>query len=387
MISNSPWGRERLLLSVLLCFGYMATGLQSMRCSPKNSVYSYINRRGQRDIATGSNSTDCSWRSSALAGALSCSIAHSLLTPLDIVKTKLQTNFLVQRDLSIIRQLISIIRHDGISALFTGVSATASGYFLQGAFNFGLYDYFKTKLITSGHDLDVPILMLCSGAAEAIASVSLCPLEVLKIYMMMHPEVASKGMVVALRSIVRRDGGVLSLFRGLPLVVLRQVPYTCVKLVGYDIFSGYFRRRAAVNRLDSDGFDDSALDEGETIVDSNPRQKLTTTSMASSTVSVPLISGVVAGLCAAVISQPADVLLSKVCGYSAGSPDVCLTIVNPADLWKALRDLGLEGCFCGLRERSLMVASMTAVQFTLYESIKSGLFEFSSRTGELSYVQ
>ena len=173
-----------------------------------------------------------------------------------------------------------------------------------GACKFGFYEYFKHTLANkleelgcTSESLKLPIWMVASGAAEVVASIALCPMEVTKIHMMMNADEASKGMLYCITNILRTDG-ITGLYTGLPLIMLRQVPYTCVKLSGYEVFSRVIKR--AFSQMECtfpDNFKD--ISDGT----------LTTIRQ--------LLGGVLAGVSAAVISQPADVLLSKLCGSAS----------------------------------------------------------------------
>jgi solute carrier family 25 phosphate transporter 3 len=91
---------------------------------------------------------------------------------------------------------------------------------------------------------------------------------------------------------------------------------------------------------------------------------------------VQLFSGVLAGLLAATLSHPADVMLSRVCGGSSVLTS-CVIVQSPSDVVMLMRELGWSGCLKGLRTRALMTALITAVQFTLYESAKQVIIDLS----------
>lgn len=80
---------------------------------------------------------------------------------------------------------------------------------------------------------------------------------------------------------------------------------------------------------------------------------------------VNLGSGVIAGTCAAIISQPADTLLSKINKQKgAEGQSVTSRLVTMAG------QLGVKGLFTGLGPRIVMVATLTAGQFAIYGDIK-----------------
>jgi hypothetical protein len=97
--------------------------------------------------------------------SVSCSLTHSAVCPLDVVKTKLQTDpNLYQKSIKEAIQII--VKSDGIRVLFSGLAATFSGYFLQGFCKFGFYDLIKTKFYKVVKNEDncarfrLPILLL-----------------------------------------------------------------------------------------------------------------------------------------------------------------------------------------------------------------------------------
>lgn len=83
---------------------------------------------------------------------------------------------------------------------------------------------------------------------------------------------------------------------------------------------------------------------------------------------VNLGAGLVAGLAAAVVSQPADTMLSKI-NKTKGLPGQGIM----SRLVKIGGELGLRGSFAGLPTRLFMVGTLTAGQFAIYGDIKKAL--------------
>jgi hypothetical protein len=74
----------------------------------------------------------------SLAGAISCSVTHTLVVPLDVIKTKLQMNPQLAGPRQAIRTVIAGADPPFRARAFLhGSRATAAGYFLQGTFKFG----------------------------------------------------------------------------------------------------------------------------------------------------------------------------------------------------------------------------------------------------------
>ncbi len=80
---------------------------------------------------------------------------------------------------------------------------------------------------------------------------------------------------------------------------------------------------------------------------------------------VNLGSGLMAGFAAAIVSQPADTMLSKI-NKTKGLPGESTT----SRLIKIGRELGLRGSFAGIGARLFMVGGLTAGQFAIYGDIK-----------------
>jgi solute carrier family 25 phosphate transporter 3 len=83
---------------------------------------------------------------------------------------------------------------------------------------------------------------------------------------------------------------------------------------------------------------------------------------------VNLGSGLIAGFAAAIISQPADTMLSKI-NKTKGLPGEGTT----SRLIKIAKDLGFKGSFTGIGARLVMVGTLTAGQFAIY----GGIFPYS----------
>jgi solute carrier family 25 phosphate transporter 3 len=80
---------------------------------------------------------------------------------------------------------------------------------------------------------------------------------------------------------------------------------------------------------------------------------------------VNMASGLVAGMAAAIISQPADTMLSQINKIPARPGEgICRRLYNIA------RNLGIRGSYSGIQARLIMVSGMTAGQFAIYSDIK-----------------
>jgi solute carrier family 25 (mitochondrial phosphate transporter), member 3 len=67
----------------------------------------------------------------ALAGGICTSITHGALTPVDVVKTRIQLYPEIYNK-GMVDGFKKVIANEGAGALLTGFGATAVGYFVQG---------------------------------------------------------------------------------------------------------------------------------------------------------------------------------------------------------------------------------------------------------------
>eukprot|EP01119_Soliformovum_irregulare_P024793 TRINITY_DN8982_c2_g1_i1.p1 TRINITY_DN8982_c2_g1~~TRINITY_DN8982_c2_g1_i1.p1 ORF type:complete len:311 (-),score=110.11 TRINITY_DN8982_c2_g1_i1:60-992(-) len=277
----------------------------------------------------------------ALAGALGCSITHGALTPVDVVKTRIQLEPTIYNR-GMIGGFKQVIQNEGAGALLTGFGPTAAGYFLQGALKFGGYEFWKkffidTLGVEKATQNKTAVYLASSAIAEFFADVALCPLEATRIRLVSQPSFAP-GLVSGFTRLLREEGVLKGFYSGFGPILFKQIPYTMAKFVVYEL--------AAENIYGMIG---------------KPRDQLSN----STVVAVNLGSGIIAGTAAAIVSQPADTLLSKINKQKGAAGESVM-----GRLFKLAGELGPRGLFLGLGPRIVMVATLTAGQFAIYGDIK-----------------
>ncbi|KAK0125654.1 mitochondrial phosphate carrier protein [Cadophora gregata] len=277
----------------------------------------------------------------ALAGAVCCSVTHGGLTPVDVVKTRIQLDPATYNK-GLIGGFRQVIAKEGAGALLTGFGPTAAGYFLQGAFKFGGYELFKQQSINllgyeTASNNRTAVYLASAGLAEFFADIALCPLEATRIRLVSEPTYAN-GLIGGFSKMLKNEG-IGAFYAGFGPILLKQVPYTMTKFVVYEKVAeaiyGYVDKSKA-----SDGMQTT----------------------------INLGSGLVAGMAAAVVSQPADTMLSKI-NKTKGLPGQGIT----SRLITIAKELGLKGSFTGLPARLFMVGTLTAGQFAIYGDVKKAL--------------
>jgi len=232
-----------------------------------------------------------------------------------------------------------VIASEGAGALLTGAGPTFAGYFLQGAFKFGGYEFFKQQSINylgyeTASNNRTAVYLVSSAFAEFFADIALCPLEATRIRLVSEPTFAN-GLVSGFSKILSTEG-VGAFYSGFGPILFKQVPYTMAKFVVYEKVA-----EAVYGRVDKN----TASDGTKTVIN--------------------LGSGLIAGFAAALVSQPADTMLSKI-NKTKGLPGEGTT----SRLIKIAKELGFRGSYAGVGARLFMVGTLTAGQFAIYGDIK-----------------
>jgi solute carrier family 25 phosphate transporter 3 len=277
----------------------------------------------------------------AFAGAVCCSVTHGALTPVDVVKTRIQLDPATYNR-GMIGGFRQVIQNEGAGALLTGFGPTAAGYFLQGAFKFGGYEFFKQQSINvlgyeTASNNRTAVYLASSAAGEFFADIALCPLEATRIRLVSEPTYAN-GLIGGFTKMLKNEG-IGAFYAGFGPILFKQIPYTMTKFVVFEKVS-----EAVFNQ-----FPKETLSDGQQTL-------------------ANLGSGLMAGFAAAIVSQPADTMLSKI-NKTKGLPGEGTT----SRLIKIAQELGIRGSYSGIGARLFMVGTLTAGQFAIYGDLKKAL--------------
>lgn len=274
------------------------------------------------------------YQACAVGGALACGVTHMAVTPLDVVKCNMQVD---PKKYGGIRQGFRIVAAEqGVSGIVRGWFPTLLGYGAQGAFKFGLYEYFKkTYSDAAGEEAAKKyqnlIYLAGSASAEFFADIALCPMEAVKVKVQTVPGFA-KGLSDGLPKLVQQEG-VGGLFKGLKPLWGRQIPYTMMKFGAFENTVQALYKYVVPKPKDQC---------------SKPEQ-----------LGVSFLAGYIAGVFCAVVSHPADNLVSKM-NSQKGVP--ASAIINEMG-WYALFTRGLP-------LRIIMVGTLTGLQWGIYDAYK-----------------
>eukprot|EP00980_Cylindrotheca_fusiformis_P019067 scaffold6433_cov125-Cylindrotheca_fusiformis.AAC.9 len=279
-----------------------------------------------------------------ISGAAGCALTHSVVIPLDVIKTKAQTS---PEDYSnVLAGASRILEEEGYQGLLTGAQATLAGYFWYGLSVYPSYTFFKRTigqtLPSEFSILHTNGVALVAGAlAAVVASVGLTPLEAARIRVVADPEEYKPlGLWGTLSSIAKENGalGWKALYSGLPSLMTRQVIFGSIKFLAFE----------------------QACD---VIYVSWPFLKDETwTALA-----VSLVAGGFSGALSSIVSQPADAVLTYVAQRNNGKGS--LGVIEGCQLM--VEESGIGSLFRGLGSRSLWAASIIAGQFLLYDVFRT----------------
>jgi len=268
----------------------------------------------------------------AFGGLLSCGLTHTAVVPLDLVKCRMQVD--KAKYPSIGKGFKITLAEDGVRGLGKGWAPTLIGYSFQGIGKFGFYEVFK---ILYGNLMGeencflyrTSLYLMASASAEFFADMLLAPFEAMKVRIQTMPGYAA-NMREAFGKMKVETGH--PFYKGLKPLWLRQIPYTMMKFAAFErVLEALYKYVVPKPRAD--------CTKGEQLV-------------------VTFASGYIAGVFCAIVSHPADCVVSvlnKTPGASAG---------------QVLKDLGWKGCWQGLGARIIMIGTLTGLQWFIYDTVK-----------------
>jgi len=212
---------------------------------------------------------------------------------------------------------------------------------VQGAGKYGFYEFFKKFYADlAGEERaaknKTALYLSASASAEFIADIGLCPFEAVKVRMQTTIPPFATGTINGLKTITAKEG-TAGLFKGLYPLWGRQIPYTMMKFASFETIV-----EAMYNYL--------------------PGQKSDYGKAAQTGVS--FAGGYLAGILCAIVSHPADVMVSKL--NAVRQPGEAFGAV----MGRIYSEIGFIGLWNGLPVRIVMIGTLTGLQWMIYDSFK-----------------
>lgn len=270
-----------------------------------------------------------------LGGIIACGPTHSSITPLDLVKCRLQVNPKLYT--SNLQGFRTIIANEGWKKVYTGFGATFVGYSLQGAGKYGGYEYFK-HLYSSWLSPGVTVYLMASATAEFLADIMLCPFEAIKVKQQTTMPPFCNNVVDGWKKMYAESGGMKAFYKGIVPLWCRQIPYTMCKFTSFEkivqkIYSVLPKKKEEMNALQQ--------------------------------ISVSFVGGYLAGILCAAVSHPADVMVSKI--NSERKANESMSVASK----RIYQKIGFTGLWNGLMVRIVMIGTLTSFQWLIYDSFKA----------------
>lgn len=273
-----------------------------------------------------------------VGGMVACGPTHSAVTPLDLVKVRRQVDPHLYR--SNIQGWKTMMKTSGDS-IWMGLGATFIGYSLQGAGKYGFYEFFKYQYSNLlgpniAKEYKTGVYLAASASAEFLADIALCPFEAIKVRTQSTIPPYAKTVWEGWTKITAKEG-VSGLYRGLVPLWFRQIPYTMVKFTTFEktveqIYKYLGKPASSYTSLQQTG--------------------------------VSFLGGYIAGIFCAVISHPADVMVSKINNDKKPGESTGKALVRIG------KSLGWSGIWSGLPIRIVMIGTLTGFQWLIYDSFK-----------------
>ncbi|KAF2679319.1 mitochondrial carrier [Lentithecium fluviatile CBS 122367] len=274
-----------------------------------------------------------------VGGVMACGLTHTAVTPLDLVKCRRQVDSKMYT--GNFQAWGKIFRAEGLRGVFTGWSPTFWGYSVQGGLKYGGYEFFKkfyADLVgeENFHKYKTLVYLAGSASAELIADIGLCPFEAVKVRMQTTIPPFAKTTLGGISTVTGKEG-VAGLYKGLYPLWGRQIPYTMMKFASFETIV-------------------------EMIYNYLPGKKSDYGKGAQTAVS--FTGGYMAGILCAIVSHPADVMVSKL--NANRQPGEAFG----AATGRIYKDIGFRGLWNGLPVRIVMIGTLTGLQWMIYDYFK-----------------
>jgi len=275
-----------------------------------------------------------------IAGVLSCGLTHTAVVPLDVVKCKMQV--FPEKYKGLIPGIRTVLAEEGTAGLRFGWAPTLIGYSMQGLCKFGFYEFFKdfyANLVGEENAARYKgwIWLAGSASAEFFADIALCPMEMVKVKVQTSRQGTwPTSLAPATSQMYAQRADTRFPFGSLVPLWSRQIPYTMAKFFFFEKVVQLFYNHVFTNPKDS----------------YNKATQL----------SITFASGYIAGVICAIVSHPADNLVSQM-GKAENKGKSFGQMASEQGLYKLFTK--------GLGTRVLMIGTLTGLQWWIYDTFKT----------------
>jgi len=263
-----------------------------------------------------------------------------LITPLDVTKCNMQVS--PGKYKGLVSGLKTIMAEEGAAAVWKGWFPTLVGYSMQGALKYGLYEVFKdmySNALGEENSKKYKALIWCAGSAsaEVFADIALCPMEMVKVKVQTSkPGTWPTSFFPAFNQMLEKKAETRFPFGSIVPLWSRQIPYTVAKFFFFEKIVQQFYTRVFTAPKESYG--------------------------KGTQLGVTFASGYLAGVICAIVSHPADSIVSQL-----GKADNKGKSISQIASEVGLTNLATKG----LGTRVIMIGTLTGLQWWIYDTFKS----------------
>lgn len=277
-----------------------------------------------------------------LAGAFAGIMEHSVLFPVDAIKTRIQSSSSGAATQGLIKQISKITTAEGSLALWKGVQSVILGAGPAHAVYFATYEFSKSKLIDP-QDMHThqPIKTAISGmAATTVADALMNPFDVIKQRMQLN----TRESVWHVTKNIYHKEGFAAFYYSYPTTLVMNIPFAAFNFAIYESAAKFMNPSNEYNPF------------------------------------IHCISGGLSGATCAAITTPLDCI--KTVLQVRGSETVSNEIMKQANTFQRAASAiykihGWKGFLRGLKPRVIANMPATAISWTSYECAKHFLVNSS----------
>ncbi|KAI7791903.1 solute carrier family 25 mitochondrial carrier [Triplophysa rosa] len=191
-------------------------------------------RQPNADVSCEYGSNKC-YALCGFGGVLSCGLTHTAVVPLDLIKCRIQVDPVKYK--SVFNGFSVTLREDGFRGLGKGWAPTFIGYSMQGLCKFGFYEVFKAMYNDmlgeeNAYLWRTSVYLAASASAEFFADIALAPMEACKVRIQTQPGYANTLRECAPK--MHAEEGLNAFYKGVYPLWLRQIPYTMMKFACFE---------------------------------------------------------------------------------------------------------------------------------------------------------
>lgn len=239
---------------------------------------------------------------------------------------------------------VKLARTEGVGSWWKGLSPTLLMAVPLTVIYYTLYDQLKVRLGFNPNERNFAAPLVSGVVARTVAVTAVCPIELVRTKLQSRTGLNISEVLSVVRTVTAQNG-VLSLWRGLSPMLLRDVPFSVIYWLGYEDLKRNFTNRSLFY------------------------QPL-----------VPFVAGSIAGTFAAIVTTPLDVVKTHM-QVELGEPEGGnkLGVGSMSRVMRTiLQEYGTPGLFAGLIPRVAKVAPACAIMIGTYETFKDFFSEYNA---------